>query len=1376
MAAFGSVRTIIEKMSNDDPDYRYMATSDLLEQLAQPGHRQYDSDTQRRLCSAVITLLTDTSSEVQGMAQRCLPPLARFVDDRHAVFLVKSLLDHVVAPQNAASASQSGADSAAKSMRDVASLGLKSIINGMPMSSTSGPSAAKPSAALAPHALGSGVVSRASHTAAGESAAAACAEHMIPRLLAAISAPIDPKSHGDIQIDSLELLTALLSRLAPILASSHQQIRDAVLPQLGAPRPVVSKRATTCLAVLAPVCSHAVLASIVDAILVELRAAGPTKPRARTRAAVHAIWAVSKTAGRRLAPTLPALVPIILAFCRDPFYADDDELREHCLQTLQSFVELCTREMAEHSDNLVALVVSLSKYDPNYDASDDDDDEGMSSAEDDGGNGEQSDQYDDEDDDDYSDDEDISWKVRRAAIKCIHATIAARLRPIDQLYADYGQVLVSRFREREEAVKLDVFTAFSALLRQGSLSAPDSSPSSASSKTNVFGGDPMTIDNSRSFGSSVTQPIPFLQISCTKIVRAVKKELGSRSVKTRASAMSLLRELVVLSPTTVAPFIPNVIPEVQRSLSDPSAQMKTEALLFLRAVLDSCGAGVLSNHAQFIVPRILDTAEDKYYKITAESLRLCSTLVSAFGRASSDQKEVIAAMTPAIHDAALRRLTAQDQDSEVKEAGLTCVGATVALYGESLGAHRLSAVGPALCERLLNEVTRLAAVRALTRISVSENASALTPVIEVVTCTVGGFLRKSNPSLRRASLDFLSSAPSLSPNNDSMLLTNVCDLIVETDLRLASLALRLVARLIRTRGPSICALLANECGVYQNILNLSVSHLLQGRAVASLLDAYRSLAEVNAAPLDVECMLTGLRVKAMEGMQSSLSGGTARISGSGVLTPTQCVAKCVAEVCVGSPREQWAAAINGFVSEVAATSVQPRTFALACLGELGRRSLLGSGSSVVGIDETRAAILLAMDAAQEEVKTAAAVALGGIASGDGASGIPGLVDLLRRRPENRYLLLLSLRDAIAYSDHSDVSSFSSLLLEVLMEDKSEHQRSREEAEGCDGAFGVSAASPAISSSSATRGSGQESVRIATAECLGLVAQVNPEMVFPALKLSLASGSPILRSSVVSAIKFVVAMGPSELVPSENVDAHLRKHISYFLALANDTDVTVRKSAIQTINAIARVHPALMVPHFESVLSNVYKATMKNADLVRMVDLGPFKYEEDFGLDLRKSAYDTMRTMISGSLAPHIPLLPFLENIVGGLGDVPDVRAIAQLILGAVTVLPSAPHAVLEVLAKIILALEETLGERLKDNAVRQEKERHEDSQRGALRAVHVLEKMPDVASTSMFKSFFERVIQTEKLSDKYSALLAASGEMPSGVSAVCSDGDSTMRE
>lgn len=71
-----------------------------------------------------------------------------------------------------------------------------------------------------------------------------------------------------------------------------------------------------------------------------------------------------------------------------------------------------------------------------------------------------------ESDDEYSDDDDMSWKVRRSAVKCLEALVGTRRDLLLSFYSSVCPALLARFKEREENVRADVFAAFSAVLRQ----------------------------------------------------------------------------------------------------------------------------------------------------------------------------------------------------------------------------------------------------------------------------------------------------------------------------------------------------------------------------------------------------------------------------------------------------------------------------------------------------------------------------------------------------------------------------------------------------------------------------------------------------------------------------------------------------------------------------------------------------------------------------------------------------------------------------------------------------------------------------------------------------------------------------------------------
>lgn len=118
-------------------------------------------------------------------------------------------------------------------------------------------------------------------------------------------------------------------------------------------------------------------------------------------------------------------------------------------------------------DSVLALAKAEIAHDPNLADTGDVDMESSDEDfydEDDGG------EY---DDGEYNDDEDTSWKVRRAACLLVVALVAAYPEHSAALYSECRPTLQARFKEREESVKLDVFVAFSALVRQRGATASE---------------------------------------------------------------------------------------------------------------------------------------------------------------------------------------------------------------------------------------------------------------------------------------------------------------------------------------------------------------------------------------------------------------------------------------------------------------------------------------------------------------------------------------------------------------------------------------------------------------------------------------------------------------------------------------------------------------------------------------------------------------------------------------------------------------------------------------------------------------------------------------------------------------------------------------
>ena len=89
--------------------------------------------------------------------------------------------------------------------------------------------------------------------------------------------------------------------------------------------------------------------------------------------------------------------------------------------------------------------------------------------------------------------------------------------------------------------------------------------------------------------------------------------------------------------------------------------------------------------------------------------------------------------------------------------------------------------------------------------------------------------------------------------------------------------------------------------------------------------------------------------------------------------------------------------------------------------------------------------------------------------------------------------------------------------------------------------------------------------------------------------------------VVSAIKYAVVERPHP------IDASLSSSVLPFLSLMDDPDRNVRRAAVVSLSAAAHYKPQLVAPHLERLLPLLYQQTAIRPDMVRVVDLGPFKH-------------------------------------------------------------------------------------------------------------------------------------------------------------------------
>ncbi|KAL3700206.1 hypothetical protein R1sor_018228 [Riccia sorocarpa] len=1227
-----AVGLILEKIASKDKDFRYMATSDLLNELQKDSFKA-DAETERKVTQIVLQQLDDASGDISGLAVKCLAPLVKKVNESRVVDIADSLCTRLLTGK--------------EQKRDIASIALKTVV--------------------------------------AEIASGTCAQSLVvsltPKLIKGITSS---DTSTEVKSECLDILCDVLHRFGTLMTTAdHEKLLNALLIQLNLQRAGLRKRAIQCLATLASSMTDDLLARATISVVQILKNKDVKSDMTRTN--IQMIGAFCRAVGYRFGPHLNEVVPLLINYC-ETASENDDELRENSLQALESFVLRCPRDVSEHTNTILDLALEYLSYDPNFtDDMDEDVDEDMEGDE----------EEDEESADEYSDDEDVSWKVRRAAAKCLSAVISSRPELLTTLYTKASPKLIERFREREENVKIDVFNAFIDLLRQtGSVTK--------GSADLQRGGSPLYM----------------LQQEVPKLVKALNKQLREKSVKTKVGAFSVLKELVIVLPNCLSDHISSLVPGIEKALNDKASNsnLKTEALVFVRLVMASHSPSVFHPHIKALSAPVLASVSERYYKVTAEALRVCGELVKAI-RPSLDKPadfNFVPYVQP-IYVAIFKRLTAQDQDQEVKECAISCMGLVISILGDQLK-NELGTCLPLLLDRLRNEITRLTAVKAFATIAESPLKIDLSSVLEQVVTELTTFLRKANRALRQASLGTLNAlliaySNKISPSSYESIITELSSLISDADLHMTALALELCCTMMLDKQHHGNAGVAVRERVLPQALILVKSSLLQGQALQTLQGFFAAL--VQSANTSFDSLLEALLSTAKN---SGSHGGPASKQAF------HSIAQCVGVLCLAAGDTKCSSTVAMLINSLKGGSGNDATtlLSLLCLGEIGRRKDLSPHVNIEGV------VIASFQSPSEEIKGAASYALGNIAVGNLSKYLPFILGQIDNQSKLQYLLLHSLKEVIARQSLDEVGKveFKETDVQKILSLLFTHCESEE-----------------------------EGVRNVVAECLGKLALIEPEKLVPALKERTASPSAFTRATVVIAIKYTIVERP------QPIDAYVKPCISSFLMLIKDEDRHVRRAAVSALSTAAHNKPALIMDLLPTLLPLLYDQTVVKKELIRTVDLGPFKHTVDDGLELRKAAFECVDTLLESCLDQIDPSAFISPYLLSGLSDHYDVKMPCHLILSKLA--DKCGPAVLAVQDALVEPLEKTVTNKTKPDAVKQEVDRNEDMIRSTLRAIESLNRISGEPSTR-FKTFMQSVVKSGSLAEKYNAVRHESDSLVGG--------------
>ncbi|XP_012948000.4 cullin-associated NEDD8-dissociated protein 1 isoform X2 [Anas platyrhynchos] len=1127
-------------------------------------------------------------------------------------------------------------------LRDISSIGLKTVISELP-----------------PAATGSTMTA-----------------NVCKKITAQLTGAIGKQEDISVQLEALDILSDMLSRLGGTLYSFHSSILSCLLPQLTSPRLAVRKRAIVALGHLVLTCSGNIFSELTEHLLAELK---KNESTSTTRTYIQCIAGISRQAGHRIGEHLEKIIPLIVQYCN----VEDDELREYCFQAFESFVRRCPKEIDPHIPSVMGLCLKYITFDPNYnyDNEEEEEEERMETE-----NGEDEEQ---ESDDEYSDDDDISWKVRRAAAKCLEAIVSSRHDLLQDFYKTLSPVLISRFKEREENVKADIFSAYIALLKQTLPTQSWRHAADASGKDDV--------------------PLTMLQNQVPNIVKALHKQLKEKSIKSRQGCFSLLTELANVLPGCLADHIPALVPGIVFSLADKSSSsnMRIDTLSFLHVLLCNHQPEVFHPHIKSLLPPVVACIGDSFYKITSEALLVTQQLVKVIrplGKSCTfDAKPYVKDLFPGT----LKRLKAADIDQEVKERAISCMGQII----YNLGDHLSTDLQPTLkifLERLKNEITRLTTVKALTLIASSPLKIDLRPILGDGFPILASFLRKNQRALKLSTLTALdilvkNYSDSLKPAMIESVLMELPALISENDMHVSQVAITFLTTLAKVY-PSCISKISGS--ILTEILQLVHSPLLQGGALNAIIDFFQALVLTKTAAMGCSELMKQLTAPIY-------SSGSAGASVTLHKQAYYSVAKCVAALSSACPKEA-PGILNQFIQDVKSPKSSPavKVLAFLALAEMGRTMNLSAQK------ELKTVILEAFTSPSEEVKSAASYALGNISVGNLKEYLPFMLKEIGSQPKRQYLLLHSLKEVISSSPADGLKPYVEDIWALLFK----HCECTE-----------------------------EGTRNVVAECLGKLTLVNPSELLPRLKKQLSSGSPHARSTVVTAVKFTIADQP------QPIDALLKSCIGDFLKTLEDSDLNVRRVALAMFNSAAHNKPSLIRELLNAVLPSLYSETKVRRELIREVEMGPFKHTVDDGLDVRKAAFECMYTLLESCL-DRLDIYEYLNHVEDGLKDHYDIRMLTFIMLARLSTL--CPNAVLQRLERLIEPLRATCSTKVKAGSVKQEFEKQDELKRSAMRAVAALLTIPEVEKSPAMAEFSSQIRSNPEMASLFESIQKDSASLP----------------
>jgi cullin-associated NEDD8-dissociated protein 1 len=312
--------------------------------------------------------------------------------------------------------------------------------------------------------------------------------------------------------------------------------------------------------------------------------------------------------------------------------------------------------------------------------------------------------------------------------------IGTRNELIVEFFKTAAPVLIARFSEREDSVRLEILSAVEALLKQTAQArAADAAANGRNKRKRSEGMDEDVSEETYVFWACHANAIvrvlmfsalKYLTQSHGQLLSATLKQLKSKNVQTRQQCFVLLRqadEALNGGLEGEADAICEAAASAVRSVdSATSSSLAMAALSFLASFFRHHSARVYAAHLNSLVPAIIRCMKDNLQRVNFEAFNAASALAQSLRPQGSASPLAVNYSSPIqqLFQATTETLGDSSVDGEVRERAMETLGHLLVHEGDALTSSFGSCL-PLITARLGTETTALTAVNVIGRIAES---------------------------------------------------------------------------------------------------------------------------------------------------------------------------------------------------------------------------------------------------------------------------------------------------------------------------------------------------------------------------------------------------------------------------------------------------------------------------------------------------------------------------------------------------------------------------------------------------------------------------------------------------------------------------------